>query len=264
MTGAGTQQAGERRVALVTGARRGIGRAIACQLADAGFDLVVNDIVDDATTADTLQELAARGSGVEFVRSDLADLGSHAALVDTAYRRFGRLDVLVNNAGMQVRRRGDLLDVTPERFDELLGINLRGTFFLTQEAARRMLADAPPACARAIVLVTSSNAHLVSAEKGEYCISKSALSMAAKLFALRLAEAEIPVFEIRPGLIRTDMTMEVRDKYGEQIARGLSPMRRWGEPDDVGRAVATLVSGGVPFATGLAIDIDGGLLIPRL
>jgi NAD(P)-dependent dehydrogenase (short-subunit alcohol dehydrogenase family) len=264
MTAAGMQQAGARRVALVTGARRGIGRAIACHLADAGFDLVVNDIVDDETTADTLRELAARGAGVEFVRSDLADIAAHAALVDTAYRRFGRFDVLVNNAGMQVRRRGDLLDVTPERFDELLGINLRGTFFLTQEAARRMLADPPPASVRTIVLVTSSNAHLVSVEKGEYCISKSALSMAAKLFALRLAEAEIPVFEIRPGLIRTDMTLEVRDKYGEQIARGLSPMRRWGEPDDIGRAVETLVSGRLPFATGLAIDIDGGLIIPRL
>lgn len=258
------QQAGERGVALVTGARRGIGRAIACHLADAGFDLVVNDIVDDEATAETLRALAARGARVEFVRSDLADLASHAALVDAAYRRFGRFDVLVNNAGMQVRERGDLLDVTPERFDELVGINLRGTFFLTQEAARRMLADAPSPGPRAIVLVTSANAHLVSVEKGEYCVSKSALSMAAKLFAVRLAEAGIPVFEIRPGLIRTDMTREVRDKYGEQIARGLSPVRRWGEPDDIGKAVATLVSDGLPFATGMAIDIDGGLIIPRL
>jgi len=258
------QHAGERRVALVTGARRGIGRAIACHLADAGFDLIVSDIVEDEAAADTLRALADRGAGVEFVRSDLADLASHAALVDTAYRRFGRFDVLVNNAGMQVRKRGDLLDVTPERFDELLGINLRGTFFLTQEAARRMLADAPSAGARAIVLITSANAHLVSVEKGEYCVSKSALSMAAKLFAVRLAETGIPVFEIRPGLIRTDMTREVRDKYGEQIARGLSPVRRWGEPEDIGRAVATLVSDGLPFATGLTIDIDGGLIIPRL
>ena len=264
MKGANMPQTGERRVALVTGARRGIGRAIACHLADAGFDLVVNDVADDEATAETLKELGARGATVEFVRSDLADLASHAALVDTAYRRFGRLDVLVNNAGMQVRQRGDLLDVTAERFDELLGINLRGTFFLTQEAARRMLADAPPASPRAIVLITSSNAYLVSPEKAEYCISKSALSMAAKLFAVRLAEAEVAVFEIRPGLIRTDMTSEVRDKYGEQIARGLSPMRRWGEPEDIGRAVTALVCGELPFATGLAIDIDGGLLIPRL
>jgi NAD(P)-dependent dehydrogenase (short-subunit alcohol dehydrogenase family) len=163
-----------------------------------------------------------------------------------------------------VRQRGDLLDVTPDRFDESLGVNLRGTFFLTQQVARRMLSDGHSGEGRSIVIISSSNAHLVSSEKGEYCVSKSGLSMTAKLFAVRLAQAGIAVYEIRPGLIRTDMTAEVREKYGALIDQGISPIRRWGEPDDVGQAVASLVSCRIPFATGIAVDVDGGLLIPRL
>ncbi|HEX7387296.1 MAG TPA: 3-ketoacyl-ACP reductase [Castellaniella sp.] len=253
-----------RRVAIVTGGRRGIGRSICHQLAQAGFDLVLNDRVEDEAFARTLVELRELGSKVEPHAGDISDLQGHAALVDAAYRRFGRLDALVNNAGIQVRNRGDLLDVTPERFDESIAVNLRGTFFLTQQAARRMIADGGPASGRSIVIVSSSNAALVSPEKGEYCVSKSGLSMTAKLFAVRLAQAGISVYEIRPGLIRTDMTAEVREKYGAQIEQGISPVRRWGEPADVGVAVASLVSGRIPFATGIAVDIDGGLLIPRL
>ena len=254
----------QRRVAIVTGGRRGIGRAICRQLADAGFDLVLNDLVEDEAFAHTLAELRQMGARVEPHASDISQVETHAALVDAAYQKFGRLDALVNNAGIQVRRRGDLLDVTPERFDEAIGVNLRGTFFLTQQVARRMLADGGASSGRSIVIVSSSNAALVSPEKGEYCISKTGLSMATKLFALRLAEAGISVYEIRPGLIRTDMTAEVREKYGAQIEQGLSPVRRWGEPDDVAIAVASLVSGRIPFATGIAVDIDGGLMIPRL
>ncbi|MFP5406400.1 MAG: 3-ketoacyl-ACP reductase, partial [Gammaproteobacteria bacterium] len=205
-----------------------------------------------------------RGAQVEFMPGDIADLALHERLVEFAYARFGRLDVLVNNAGIQVRARGDLLDVTPERFDEILGVNLRGGFFLTQRVARRMLQDGRHDAGRAIVTLTSANAELVSVEKGEYCISKSGLSMATRLFAVRLADAGIPVFEIRPGLIRTDMTAEVVDKYGPLIEQGLSPMRRWGQPEEIGQAVAALVCGAIPFATGMAVDIDGGLLIPRL
>jgi len=253
-----------RRVAIVTGARRGIGRAIAYQLAEAGFDLVLNDVVADAALDETLAGIHQRGVQVEFFMADIADIGMHGAMANAAYERFGRLDVLVNNAGVQVRERGDLLDVTPERFDEIIGINLRGNFFLTQHVSQRMLDDGHPTNGRSIVIVSSSNAELVSVEKGEYCISKSGLSMTAKLFAVRLAEAGIGVFEIRPGLIRTDMTAEVREKYGLLIDQGISPIRRWGEPEDIGRAVMTLVSGLIPFATGIAVDIDGGLLIPRL
>jgi NAD(P)-dependent dehydrogenase (short-subunit alcohol dehydrogenase family) len=253
-----------RRVALVTGGRRGIGRAICRQLAQAGFDLVLNDLVEDQAFARTLTEVRGLGARVEPHVADIADLGAHAALVETAYARYGRLDALVNNAGIQVRQRGDLLDVTPDRFDESLGVNLRGTFFLTQQVARRMLSDGHSGEGRSIVIISSSNAHLVSSEKGEYCVSKSGLSMTAKLFAVRLAQAGIAVYEIRPGLIRTDMTAEVREKYGALIDQGISPIRRWGEPDDVGQAVASLVSCRIPFATGIAVDVDGGLLIPRL
>lgn len=253
-----------RPVAIVTGGRRGIGRAIAYELAQTGFDLVLNDRVEDQALAETLEGLKSRGADAAFVPGDIASSDTHTQLVDTAYARFGRLDSLVNNAGIQVRERGDLLDVTPERFDEMIGVNLRGNFFLTQLVARRMLADPMPEQQRSIVILSSSNAHLVSVEKGEYCISKTGLSMVVKLFALRLAEAGIAVFEIQPGLIRTDMTLEVREKYGRLIEQGISPVRRWGEPEDVGRAVATLASGLIPFATGIALGIDGGLMIPKL
>jgi NAD(P)-dependent dehydrogenase (short-subunit alcohol dehydrogenase family) len=253
-----------RRAAIVTGGRRGIGRAIAYALAQAGFDLLINDIREDDLAVETVAGLQARGARVEFVCGDIAQADTHERIVDAVYSRFGRLDALVNNAGVQVRKRGDLLDVTPEHFDEVLDINLRGTFFLTQTVARRMLADGSGEQGRTIVVLSSSNAHLVSVEKGEYCISKCGLSMMSKLFALRLARDGISVFEIQPGLIRTDMTAEVRNMYGAMIEQGLSPVPRWGEPEDVARAVATLVSGLVPFATGNAISIDGGLMIPRL
>ncbi|MFA5663481.1 3-ketoacyl-ACP reductase [Castellaniella sp.] len=253
-----------RRVAIVTGARRGIGRAIAYGLASAGFDLVLNDIVQDEAGAATLDGVRSRGARVEFVHADVADLGSHPHIVEQAYRAFGRLDCLVNNAGVQVRKRGDLLEVTPERFDEILGVNLRGNFFLTQLAARRMLADEAAGRHRSIVVLSSSNAHLVSVEKGEYCISKTGLSMMTKLFAVRLAEAGIMVYEIQPGLIRTDMTAEVREKYGRIIDEGASPVRRWGEPEDIGQTVVSLATGAIPFATGISLGIDGGLMIPRL
>jgi NAD(P)-dependent dehydrogenase (short-subunit alcohol dehydrogenase family) len=259
-----TKLLSERRLALVTGGRRGIGRAIAYELAEAGFDLLLNDLMDDDAADETLAGVRERGAQAHFMQGDIADLAFHTRLVDAAYEHFGRLDVLVNNAGIQVRERGDLLDVTAQRFDEIIGVNLRGSFFLTQLTAQRMLADGDPTAGRSIVILSSANAHLVSVEKGEYCISKTGLSMAAKLFAMRLAEADIAVYEIRPGLIRTDMTAEVRDKYGALIDQGLSPVRRWGEPEDVGKAVTTLVSGLIPFATGMAVDIDGGLLIPRL
>jgi NAD(P)-dependent dehydrogenase (short-subunit alcohol dehydrogenase family) len=250
-------------IAFVTGARRGIGRGIAYALADSGFDVVANDLVDDAATRETLAGLAARGRRAAFVQGSIADLAGHPRVVDAAFGAFGTVDCLVNNAGIQVKVRGDLLDVTPESFDEILGVNLRGTFFLTQAVAKAMLADrrARDDPARSIVTISSANARLVSANRAEYCFAKTGLAMMSQLFALRLAAAGVACYEVRPGIIRTDMTAAAKDRYDQLIAGGLTPIRRWGEPEDVGRAVAALASGALPFSTGDAVYVDGGLHI---
>jgi 3-oxoacyl-[acyl-carrier protein] reductase len=253
-------------VALVTGGRRGIGRGIALALADAGFDAVLNDLVDDDATAETLAAIRARGRRTAFVQGSIADLPGHPRLVDAAFAAFGTVDCLVNNAGIQVKVRGDILDVTPESFDELLAVNLRGTFFLTQAVAKRMLAEPraardPP---RSIVTISSANARIVGPNRAEYCFAKTGLAMMNQLFAVRLAAADVACFEIRPGIIRTDMTAPAAERYDRLIAEGISPMRRWGEPEDVGRTVAALAARALPFNTGDAFHVDGGLHIKTL
>ncbi|BBK30993.1 NAD(P)-dependent dehydrogenase (short-subunit alcohol dehydrogenase family) [Stella humosa] len=258
-----TETAGGRPVALVTGGRRGIGRGIAYALAESGHDVAINDIVDDAEVAETLGGIAARGGSGTFVRADVADPAGHAALLDAVMAALGPIGLLVNNAGVSVQRRGDLLDMTPESFDRLVTINLRGPFFLTQALARRWL-DEGGRRRRAIVTISSVNATMASINRGEYCIAKAGLPMMTRLFALRLAEAGIPAFEIRPGIIRTDMTAPVSATYDPIIAAGTPPARRWGEAEDIGRAVAALASGAFDFSTGEAIHVDGGLGISRL
>jgi len=250
-------------IAFVTGARRGIGRGIAQALAGAGFDVVVNDLLDDAATRETLAAIGAKGRRAAFVQGSIADLPAHAELVAAAFGAFGTVDCLVNNAGIQVKVRGDLLDVTPESFDEILAVNLRGTFFLTQAVAKRMLAEHrsagdPP---RSIVTISSANARLVSLNRAEYCFAKTGLAMLSQLFALRLAAADVACYEVRPGVIRTDMTAVAKDRYDKLIAEGLTPIRRWGEPEDVGRTVAALAQRSLPFNTGDAFHVDGGLHI---
>jgi NAD(P)-dependent dehydrogenase (short-subunit alcohol dehydrogenase family) len=248
-------------IALVTGARRGIGRGIALALADAGFDLVVNDVIDDAH--ETLDAIRARGRRATFAQGSIAELAGQARLVEQAFGAYGTLDCLVNNAGIQVRVRGDLLDVKPESFDELLAVNLRGTFFLTQAVAKRMLPEprSPGDPPRSIVTISSVNARIAGPNRAEYCIAKTGLAMLNQLFALRLADAGIMCFEIRPGIIRTDMTAPAKERYDRLIAEGFTPVRRWGEPADVGRTVAALASGALPFSTGDAFHVDGGLHI---
>lgn len=250
-----------RPAALVTGGARGIGRAIAWRLAETGFDVIVNDLehTDDAEA--TLAGIAERGGRGSFAAADVADLRRHDALVDETWDAFGRLDCLVNNAGVGVLSRGDLLDVSVESYDRCLSVNLRGAFFLTQRIARRMLEDEPPAgaLARSIVTITSVNAEMPSVNRGEYCISKAGASMLTQLFALRLAPHGINVFEIRPGVIRTPMTAPVAEDYQRRIEGGLTPIARWGEPDDIGRTVATVATGGLPFTVGQVIYVDGGL-----
>lgn len=258
--------AGDTPVALVTGARRGLGAATALALAQAGFRIVANDVVEDADAEALLGELAGRGAQARFLRHDIAETGGHAGFVARAAGCFGRIDCLVNNAGVQVARRVGMLEIDEAEFDRVLDINLRGTFFLTQHVARWMVAHpagAPDRPRRSIVTITSANAALASVDKAAYCVSKSALSMMNKLFALELGKHGIAVFEIRPGLMLTDMTASVRGKYADYVAAN-AVFGRWGEPDEVGRTVAALASGAIPYATGEILNVDGGIHIRRL
>lgn len=251
-----------RPAAIVTGGARGIGLACAEALADAGFDILVADLAE--TAADGLAaDITGRGAKFAYVPCDIADLARHAALVDATISAFGRIDCLVNNAGVGAVVRGDLLELKPENFDRAIGINLRGTVFLSQAVARAMLA-APADSPRSIITITSVSAEMASPERSDYCISKAGLSMWVKNLALRLAAENIGVFELRPGIIRTDMTAGVTAKYDALIDGGLVPAKRWGEASDIGAVVATLAGGKLGFSTGSIINVDGALSVPRL
>ena len=256
--------ASPRPVALVTGARRGIGRACGEALARAGFDIAATDLVVDAAAHEAREAFEAAGASAAFFTHDVAKIESHAALVASVLERFDCVDCLVSNAGRGAVLRGDLLDLAPENFDAVMSVNLRGALFLTQSVARAMIAGGEPKHPRSIVAITSVSAELVSPERAEYCVSKAGLSMAMKAFAVRLAPENIAVFEVRPGIIRTDMTAPVAGRYDEAIASGLVPARRWGEAADVGAIVAGLASGQFAFATGSVVAVDGGLSLPRL
>lgn len=256
--------AGGSRCAFVTGGRRGIGRGIAYALAEAGFDVAIGDLATDADADETLGGIRERGVRAAFVRCDVADVAAHDAVLDSAENAVGPLSCLVNNAGISVGKRGDLLDATPESFDQLIRVNLRGPFFLTQKVAARFVQRPGEGPYRSIINISSANAFAASTNRGEYCLSKSAIGMATQLFATRLGEAGIGVFEIRPGVIRTSMTAVAAADYDQRIAAGLTPLPRWGEPEDVGRAVAALAGGAFAFSTGDAIHVDGGLHIRRL
>jgi 3-oxoacyl-[acyl-carrier protein] reductase len=253
------------RAAIVTGGTRGIGLGIARALAGTGWRLVLCGLRPAEDVRDVLADLEALGAAVEYVRADVSASADRERLVNRAFERFGTLHALVNNAGRAPRARADLLEATEESFEELMRTNLQGPYFLTQAFARRLVAEPPrDAAPRSIVFVTSVSADLASPTRGDYCVSKAGLAMAVKLFALKLAPAGIPVYEVRPGVIATDMTAPVRETYDRRIADGLVPDGRWGEPADVGRVVAALVSGALAYATGSVIHVDGGLAIPRL
>jgi NAD(P)-dependent dehydrogenase (short-subunit alcohol dehydrogenase family) len=255
-----------RPVAIVTGARRGIGLAIAEALAARGFDLCIVDLSPLAEAEQQLcHELArAQGGRVLYAAADISDLAAHGPLVERTAAELGRIDCLVNNAGMGSVVRGDVLDLAPGNLDRVLSVNLRGTIFLTQAVARWMLAHPAVDRPRSIVHVTSVSAELASPERLDYCVSKAGLAMWSKGLALRLAPEGIAVFDVRPGIIRTDMTAGVAAAYEERIKGGLVPARRWGEGRDVAGVVAALASGDFAFATGSVIDVGGGLGIPRL
>jgi 3-oxoacyl-[acyl-carrier protein] reductase len=255
------------RVALVTGGTRGIGLGIARALASDGWSLVVGGARPESDVRNVLDELRQPGRKVHYVAADLSSADERGRLVaETRRHCAGAVNALVNNAGRAPRVRADLLEASEESFDEVMRTNLQGPYFLTQALARDQVERrrVDPAFRASIVFVTSVSAEMISINRGEYCVSKAGLSMAAKLFAVRLAPEGIPVYEIRPGVIASDMTAAVRDVYDRRIAEGLIPEHRWGEPDDVGRAVAALLRGDVPYATGTVLHVDGGLSLPRL
>lgn len=255
------------KVALITGGSRGIGFGIAEKLAAEKWDLVVNGVRPEGDVAGPLAQLRASGVRVAYARGDIGSASDRASIVKAA-REFGggSINLLVNNAGVAPKVRADLLDTTEESYDHVIDINLKGVFFLTQSFARAMVAArrADPAFSAAIINITSISATVVSINRGEYCIAKAGLTMLSQLFAARLGAEGIPVYEVRPGVIKTDMTAGVTEKYDQLISGGLCVQPRWGLPEDVGRAVAALARGDLAYSTGQVIMVDGGLTMPRL
>lgn len=254
------------QVALVTGAARGIGRAIATRLAQDGHAVAINFINSQQQADDLKNEILDSGGQAECIRADVANASDRKAMLDTMQRTFGRIDLLVNNAGIAPPVRADMLQATEDTYQRVMDVNLRGPYFLTQAIANWMIelkrsgAVAKPR----IAFITSVSAYATSPNRGEYCISKAGLSMAAQLWAHRLAEFDIPVIEIRPGIIETDMTAAVKEKYDQLIQGGLLPQKRWGSGEDVARVVSAVARGDFDYSTGLAIDVSGGFQIHRL
>lgn len=255
-----------KKVALVTGGSRGIGLGIATELAKNNFDLAINGVRDESAVTDTLRALRALGADVIYCQGDLASGDDRKKMIEKVRAHFGRLNTLVNNAGIAPRERRDILEATEKSFDEVVSTNLKGNYFLTQLAANWMIAQkkGDPAFTSSIINISSISATVVSTNRGEYCISKAGISMATQLFAVRLGEFNIPVYEVRPGVVATDMTSGVKEKYDNMIEGGLCVTRRWGQPQDVGMVVASLANGNFPYSTGQVIMVDGGLTIPRL
>ena len=255
-----------RRVAFITGGSRGIGFGIATELAKNNFDLAINGTRSADQVGNVINELRAYGVDVLYCPGDIASSGDRMEMLRQIKDHYGRLHVLVNNAGVAPKERRDILDATEESFDHVMGVNLKGAYFLTQKAANWMIEqkkmDAEfKGC---IINISSVSATMVSLNRGEYCISKAGMGMVTQLFAVRLGEYDIPVFELRPGIVQTDMTHGVKEKYDKLIGEGLCVQKRWGVPEDVGKVVASLTRNDFMYSTGQVIMVDGGLTIPRL
>jgi NAD(P)-dependent dehydrogenase (short-subunit alcohol dehydrogenase family) len=257
----------------VTGASRGIGRAIAVALAGDGWTVVVNYQANARAAAQTLAQVQTAGGQGLTIQADIARAADRERLVQETLARCGRIDLLVNNAGMAPRRRADLLETSEASYDEIMAVNLKGPFFLTQLVAKAMISSQPaedvaPAGNTGqppmIINIGSMSAYTSSPSRAEYCLSKAGVGMMTRLYADRLAEHGINVYEVRPGIIETDMTSAVHEKYDRLIADGLTPIRRWGRPEDVGIAVAAIAAGCLPFSTGEVINVDGGFHLRRL
>jgi len=253
-----------RQVAFITGGARGIGFEIAAKLAQAGFDIALNDYQDSDRLQDSVAQLETWGINAIAVPGDVADLSLHDRMLSRAEEALGPLTTFVNNAGVSVSQRGDLLEVTPESYDRCQAVNARATFFFCQAFAKRLLSHTClPELNYSLIVVSSSNASAASINRGEYCVSKAAAAMVAKLFAVRLAQAGVQVFDIQPGLIVTEMTQPSLAMYQQRIDEGLTLLPSLGTPAQIGTIVTTLASGGMAYLTGQVISADGGMLVPR-
>jgi len=252
--------------ALITGGSRGIGLGIAIELAKAGFNLAINGMREEAEVKTVLGELGNYGVEVTYIRGDVSKKEDRRQMAEAAFERFGKINVLVNNAGIAPPERKDILEATEESFKHVINVNLEGPYFLTQLIANRMI-DAKKIASEeffCIINVSSVSATVASVNRGEYCISKAGIAMATKLWAARLGEFEIPVYEIQPGVIKTDMTAGVKDKYDDLFMKGLAIQKRWGTAQDIGKVAAAMASGSMPYSTGQVVQVDGGMTIPRL
>ena len=255
-----------RKTALVTGGARGIGLGISRCLAREGFDLAVCGVREESAAVEALDEIRSFGAEVTYFQADISNSAARAAMLLELRKRLGRLHVLVNNAGVAPKERKDVLEASEESFERVWRINVQGPYFLTQAVANWMIEQRQAAAdfSGCIINISSVSATMASPNRGEYCVSKAALAMATSLWAVRLAEYAIPVYEVRPGIIKTDMTAPVVEKYDKLIGEGLLLQARWGMPEDVGKAVAMLARGDLPYSTGHVLMIEGGLTVPRL
>ena len=263
-----------RPVALITGGSRGIGLAAARLLGNEGWNLAINGVREAEQVTDVIEDLKQTGAEVAYCQGDVGSKEGRNSLLEAANRAFGRINLLVNNAGVAPKERLDVLDATEESFERLMRINLQGPYFLTQAVARQMVSEQKAAGEKEgdndehqksmIINIGSISATVVSIMRGDYCVSKAGFSMHSRLWAVRLAEYGIPVYEVRPGVIQTDMTAGVKEKYDKMFADGLTVQPRWGYPDDVGKAVASLARGDFPYSSGEVFMVDGGLTVTRL
>lgn len=255
-----------KKVALVTGGSRGIGYGIAESLAAEGWSIAINGMRPEESVKDVMNSLRRDDNEVIYCQGNIGDAADRQSMIDKVVNHFGHMNVLINNAGVAPKERKDLLEMSEESYDRVLNINLKGTFFLSQLAAKAIIkarehdVDMPAA----IINISSISATVVSINRGQYCISKSGMSMVTQLFAARLGQDNIPVYEVRPGVIATDMTSVVKEKYDNLFANGLAVQARWGVPEDIGKAVASLVRGEFPYSTGQVIMVDGGITMNRL
>lgn len=254
------------RVALVTGGSRGIGRSICLTLAAAGYSVVVNYATSQNAAMEVVSQIQSQGGSAVAIQADISEAQQRQQLVEQVLSTFERIDLLVNNAGVAPKQRTDILDADEESFDLVMSTNLKGPYFLTQAIAKEMIAltQRDPEARPMIINIGSISAETASITRGEYCISKAGIAMMTKLYAVRLAEYGIPVYEVRPGVIATDMTAPVKETYNRLFEEGLTPLKRWGKPEDVAQAVAAIAEGNFPYSTGEVFNVDGGFHIKRL